>query len=64
MRKTYISPAVREVKIGNRDMLMASVNPDAIMSNDKGIKYGGIDEEGTLDPSARLMELEEEDDWE
>jgi len=64
MKKIYTTPVAREVKIENRYILMASVNPDAILSNDRSIKYGGIDTEGILDPAGHEMNMDDEDDWE
>ena len=57
MKKTYTIPAtyVAEMKIGT--ILMAS----GVASN-KGIGYGGVDNEGSKDPESR--QLRNPDEWE
>lgn len=48
MKKRYIAPEVNMVTIGSVLPLAASG-----VTTDRGIGYGGVDEEGTLDPSSR-----------
>jgi len=55
MKKMYIAPVAREIKIENRGILMGSFDNNAIKSNKGDIKYGGVDLDGTLDPGARDM---------
>ena len=48
MKRQYITPTVMTVQAQAMQMLAASG-----VSSDKGIGYGGVDEGGTMDPSAR-----------
>jgi hypothetical protein len=59
MKKTYMKPVVQTVSV--RTMAMIA-NSNAITSNlpqETPIKYGGVDEEGELDPASRRA-----NDWE
>ena len=49
-KKAYMMPAMQVVKIDNVQLLSGSG-----VTSDNGIQFGGIDEEGTLDPSAPGM---------
>lgn len=46
MKKTYLTPTVVVVKIAIKERFLS-------ISNNKGIGYGGVDTEGTQDPSSR-----------
>ena len=56
MKKEYIKPQMKAVKIRHARMLMTSggvytsVGAKDTSDNDLGITYGGIDENGTFDP--------------
>ena len=49
MKKVYMQPAV--VMAETRPAMMICGSQD--ITSDKGINYGGVDEEGTKDPSSR-----------
>ena len=49
MKKVYMQPAV--VMVETRTAMMICGSQD--ITSDKGINYGGVDEEGTKDPSSR-----------
>ena len=49
MKKAYLQPATEVLKLSLHGLLMAS----GVQSDNKGIEYGGVDEEGTQDPAAR-----------
>ncbi len=55
MKKTYMQPSIKAVEIKMTMMVCGSQD----IKSDKGIGYGGVDEEGTLEPSARRHY----DDW-
>ena len=66
MKKTYVKPVVQTVSVR---LTVMNANSNAIVSNlpqETPIKYGGVDEEGELDPDARSArdweDDEEEDD--
>lgn len=48
MKREYIMPQIKIREWQLEDMLTTSG-----VSGDNGIKYGGVDEEGTKEPSAR-----------
>lgn len=54
MKKIYEKPAMMVIKLTHETFLMVnSVNPEAIHSNNDGkwyMRYGGEDNEGNLDP--------------
>ena len=51
-KKTYIDPSVMVASIAPVTFVCAS--PDVVSSGDvEEIGYGGVDEEGTIEPSAR-----------
>lgn len=65
MKKNYITPEVLTVTVRTATLLG---NCDAINSETlQGVTYGGVDEEGTIDPSARRGSVwddeEEEEDY-
>jgi len=48
MKKTYINPVAKYLSVEEESILAAS----GVTSNN-GIEYGGVDTEGTLDPSVK-----------
>ncbi len=50
MKKAYIIPDIQVVKIENVQLLSGSG-----VAGENGIGFGGVDEDGTLDPSAPNM---------
>ena len=62
-KKDYVSPLMTTVQLDMVKLICASQD----ITSDKGITYGGVDEEGTLDPASRCRrrdvwdEDEEED---
>ncbi len=50
MKKTYIEPSVMVAYIGTATIVCAS---EGVTSSDKDIDYGGVDEDGELDPASR-----------
>lgn len=50
MKKNYITPIV-EIHLLNSQEVLSSVSDSISSSN--GVGYGGVDEEGELDPSSR-----------
>ena len=65
MKKTYLKPSTEMVITGTASMICGS---RSITSNNEEIIYGGIDENGVLDPASRLRNPniwgdEEEDDF-
>ena len=64
MKKTYIQPSTEMVRIGTTMFVCRSGR----VTSDKGIDYGGVDEEGEEEPAARRHRNvwdyeEEEEDW-
>lgn len=61
MKKKYIQPSIKSVEIKMTKMVCGSQD----ISSDKGIGYGGVDDEGNKDPASRrhrdVWEEEEED---
>jgi len=49
MKKTYIEPSIMVAYIGTTAMICGSEG----VTSDKGIDYGGVDEDGELDPASR-----------
>lgn len=70
MKKIYITPSVEIVEINSNEMINSI--SDAITDNGRGVKYGGVDEVGSLDPDAReriltpdeIEQLENTNEWE
>ena len=50
MKKTYLEPSVMVAYIGTATIICGSQD---ITSSDGDITYGGVDEEGDMDPSSR-----------
>jgi len=46
-KKEYIAPSMEVMEIKNMQLLAGSG-----VTSDNGIDYGGVDDEGTLDPTA------------
>lgn len=64
MKKTYLKPSVEVVRMGTITFICQSGS----VTSPNGIGYGGVDEEGEKDPSARRHrnvwdDEEEEEDW-
>lgn len=64
MKKTYQQPFAEMANYGMEEMICASKD----ITSDYGIDYGGVDEDGTMDPASRqncsVWEDEEnEEDW-
>ena len=49
MKKTYLQPLTEVVRMGTWNFICAS---EGVTSNN-GIDYGGVDEDGELDPASR-----------
>ena len=49
MKKIYFQPSIEVVRTQLSCMICGSKD----IQSDKGIDYGGVDEEGTKDPSSR-----------
>ncbi len=60
MKKTYLKPTTEVVKLGTTMMVCTS---DGVTS-EKGIGYGGVDEEGQKDPASRRRRRDAWDDEE
>lgn len=58
MKKRYITPVADIAEIRTVQMLNAS----GVSDEEKGIGYGGIDEEGELEPAARRRDVWEDDE--
>lgn len=48
MKKIYVRPSMSEVKLDSTQFLCGSG-----VSSSNGIKYGGVDNNGTCDPASR-----------
>ena len=59
MKKIYITPSVEIVKMNGCEVLNSLSN--AITNSERGIRYGGVDETGSLDPSAKGRDLSQEE---
>lgn len=58
-RKRYMSPALEAEGMSDLELLTVSG-----VSSDRGIGYGGVDKDGTKDPSAPYYDEEEDgEDW-
>lgn len=55
MKKVYLKPDIENLGADLTVMLCSSV------SSDKGIDYGGVDEEGELDPASRRYDVWDEE---
>ena len=54
MKKTYIEPSVEVDGMEAETIICAT---QGVTSSDKGIGYGGADEDGDLDPAARRYDV-------
>ena len=59
MKKIYITPSVEIVKMNSCEVLNSLSN--AITNSERGIRYGGVDEDGSLDPDAKDRGLSPEE---
>ena len=59
MKKTYIQPSIEMAQSLLNGMICSS--QDSIAS-DNGIGYGGVDEEGSLEPASRRLNVWEEEE--
>lgn len=62
MKKTYMKPETQTVNVRPMTMIAASdsINSDQL----EGVTYGGVDEEGELDPaSRRANDWDDEEDF-
>lgn len=54
MKKKYVTPSMQEVKLGSVQLLTGSMDKMKVRSKmggeDIDLLYGGVDEEGELDP--------------
>jgi len=58
MKKNYMEPSVVVAEVKLEGMTCASTGG---VSSDYGIDYGGVDEQGTKEPSARRRDVWEDD---
>jgi hypothetical protein len=60
MKKTYIAPCAQTVSVRVMTMIAASdsINSDYL----NGVSYGGVDEDGTIDPSSRRGSIWDDDE--
>jgi len=60
MKKTYMKPETQTVNVRPMTMIAASdsINSDQL----EGVTYGGVDEEGNLDPSSRRISVWDDDE--
>jgi hypothetical protein len=56
MRRVYLKPDIEE--IGTELAMLICGSKD--IYSDKGIGYGGVDEEGALDPASRRIDVWDE----
>ena len=56
-KRQYIKPSLVVVATATTAIIMAS----GVSASEKGIEYGGVDEEGVKDPSARRHDVWEEE---
>ena len=59
MKKIYVRPSMSEVKLDSTQFLCGSG-----VSSSNGIKYGGKDDNGSLDPASRRYQYDWDDDEE
>ncbi len=60
MKKTYIQPLTEVVRMGTLNFICASKG----VTSNNGIDYGGVDEDGELDPASRRRRRDVWDDEE
>jgi len=58
MKKIYLSPMTAISDNETMDLLMSS----GVSDPDRGIGYGGADEEGNMEPASRLTVWDDEED--
>lgn len=61
MKKTYMSPLCEEIKLNSSYSLLSNSNSIKGMGDLADVEYGGVDENGTLDPSSREFDEFDED---
>lgn len=61
MKKTYMSPLCEEIKLNNRYSLLSNSNSIKGMGDLEDVGYGGVDNDGTMDPSSREFDEFDED---
>ena len=61
MKKTYMSPLCEEIKLNNRYSLLSNSNSIKGMGDLADVEYGGVDENGELDPASREFDEFDED---
>jgi hypothetical protein len=59
MKKIYLSPMIEISDNETMDLLMSS----GVFDPDRGIGYGGADEEGNMEPASRLTVWDDEEDY-
>lgn len=60
MRKTYVEPSAEVTYMEMAMMVCGSKD----ITSDKGIDYGGVDEEGEKDPASRRHDVWEDEELE
>ena len=60
MKRNYIKPCIKVVKTNLTKMICGSKD----ITSDKGIDYGGVDEDGTKTPDSRRYHGEWDDEEE
>lgn len=60
MKKTYITPCVQTVSVRVMTMIAASDSINSDYLDD--VSYGGVDEDGTIDPSSRRGSIWDDDE--
>ncbi len=60
MKKTYLQPLTEVVRMGTLSFICASKG----VTSNNGIDYGGVDEDGELDPASRRRRRDVWDDEE
>ena len=61
MKKTYMSPQCEEIKLNSSYSLLSNSNSIKGMGDLADVEYGGIDEDGSLDPASREFDEFDED---
>ena len=60
MKKAYLKPEIEQMSADLASLICGSQD----ITSDKGIDYGGVDEEGTLDPASRRYDVWGEEETE
>ena len=58
MKKGYLKPDTEQMSADLTTLICGSQD----ITSDKGIDYGGVDEEGTMDPASRRYNIWEEEE--